>query len=553
MTDYKELAQLLFPNITKAPQDMEDMYPPRALKDGARVTRFAPSPTGFLHFGNLFTCMVSYKAAKTTDGVFYVRVEDTDQKRKVEGAIDVMLKGLSVYGINADEGVVGDEKEIGNYGPYYQSARVEIYQTYAKALVEQGLAYPCFCSADELDEIRAAQENESIKGYWGKWAKCRDLSFEQIKANIDAGMSWTLRLKSPGELDKKCYFDDMIKGKIEMPENVQDVVLLKSDGIPTYHFAHAVDDHLMRTTHVVRGDEWISSVPIHLQLFKVLGFKPPKYAHVSPIMKEENGGKRKLSKRKDPEAAVTYYAEEGYPQESVNEYMMTLANSNFEDWRRMNKTEPIEKFPFNLKKMSVSGALFDIVKLTDVSKNVISLMPAKKVFELSYAWAKEYQPQLAELFAQDEAKATAILNIDREGKKPRKDIAKWSDVLDYVSYMYDETFVPNYELNGNATSDLAVKVIEEYIKVVNLDDDKDAWFGRMKDICPLVGCTPNVKEYKAEPEKFEGHVGDVSTIIRVALTGRTNTPDLFAITALLGEDTVKARLNSALKYYKEEM
>lgn len=553
MTDFKELAQLLFPNITKAPQDMEDMYPPRALKEGARVTRFAPSPTGFLHFGNLFTCMVSYKTAKTNDGVFYVRVEDTDQKRKVEGAIDVMLKGLSVYGINADEGVVGDEKEIGDYGPYYQSARVEIYQTYAKALVEQGLAYPCFCSADELDEIRTSQENESIKGYWGKWAKCRDLSFEQIKANIDSGMSWTLRLKSPGDLEKKCYFDDMIKGKIEMPENVQDVVLLKSDGIPTYHFAHAVDDHLMRTTHVVRGDEWISSVPIHLQLFKVLGFKPPKYAHVSPIMKEENGGKRKLSKRKDPEAAVTYYAEEGYPQESVNEYMMTLANSNFEDWRRMNKTEPIEKFPFNLKKMSVSGALFDIVKLTDVSKNVISVMPAEKVFELAYAWAKEYQPQLAELFAQDEAKATAILNIDREGKKPRKDIAKWSDVLDYVSYMYDETFVPNYELNGNATPSLAVKVIEEYLKVVNLDDDKDAWFGRMKDICPLVGCTPNVKEYKAEPEKFEGHVGDVSTIIRVALTGRTNTPDLFAITALLGEDTVKARLNSALNHYKEEM
>lgn len=553
MTDFKELAQLLFPNITKAPQDMEDMYPPRALKEGARVTRFAPSPTGFLHFGNLFTCMVSYKTAKTTDGVFYVRVEDTDQKRKVDGAIDVMLKGLSVYGINADEGVVGDEKEIGDYGPYYQSARVEIYQTYAKALVEQGLAYPCFCSADELDEIRTAQENESIKGYWGKWAKCRDLSFEQIKANIDSGMSWTLRLKSPGDLEKKCYFDDMIKGKIEMPENVQDVVLLKSDGIPTYHFAHAVDDHLMRTTHVVRGDEWISSVPIHLQLFKVLGFKPPKYAHVSPIMKEENGGKRKLSKRKDPEAAVTYYAEEGYPQESVNEYMMTLANSNFEDWRRMNKTEPIEKFPFNLKKMSVSGALFDIVKLTDVSKNVISVMPAEKVFELAYAWAKEYQPQLADLFAQDEAKATAILNIDREGKKPRKDIAKWSDVLDYVSYMYDETFVPNYELNGNATPSLAVKVIEEYLKVVNLDDDKDAWFGRMKEVCPLVGCTPNVKEYKAEPEKFEGHVGDVSTIIRVALTGRTNTPDLFAITSLLGEDTVKARLNSALNHYKEEM
>lgn len=553
MTEFQELAQLLFGNITKTPQDMEELYPPRQLKEGARVTRFAPSPTGFLHFGNLFTCMVSYKTAKATDGVFYVRVEDTDQKRKVDGAIDVMLKGLSVYGINADEGVVGDGKEIGDYGPYYQSARVDVYQAYAKSLVEQGLAYPCFCSAEELDSIRAEQENDCIKGYWGRYAKCRELTLDQIKANIDAGMSWTLRLKSPGELDKKCYFDDMIKGKIEMPENVQDIVLLKSDGIPTYHFAHAVDDHLMRTTHVVRGDEWISSVPIHLQLFKVLGFKPPKYAHVSPIMKEENGGKRKLSKRKDPEAAVTYYAEEGYPQQSVNEYMMTLANSNFEDWRRMNKDEDIDKFPFNLKKMSVSGALFDLVKLTDVSKNVISLMPAKQVFDLAYAWAKEYQPRLAELFAQDTAKATAILNIDREGKKPRKDIAKWSDVLDYVSYMYDETFVPCYELNGNATPALAVKVIEEYLKAVNLDDDKDTWFGRIKDICPLVDCTPNVKEYKAEPERFAGHVGDVSTIIRVALTGRTNTPDLFAITALLGEDTVKARLNSALEYYKEAM
>lgn len=553
MTEFKELAQLLFPNIKKTPEDMEALYPPRNLKEGARVTRFAPSPTGFLHFGNLFTCMVSHKTAKVTDGVFYVRVEDTDQKRKVEGAIDVMLKGLAVYGIKADEGVIGDDKEIGEYGPYYQSARVEIYQTFAKSLVEQGLAYPCFCSAEELDEIRAAQENESNKGYWGKWARCRDLSFDQIKSNIEAGMTWTLRLKSPGELDKKCFFDDMIKGKIEMPENLQDVVLLKSDGIPTYHFAHAIDDHLMRTTHVVRGDEWISSTPIHLQLFKVLGFKAPKYTHVAPIMKEEDGNKRKLSKRKDPEAAVTYYAEEGYPQESVNEYMMTLANSNFEDWRRMNAGEPIEKFPFNLKKMSLSGALFDIVKLTDVSKNVISVMPAKKVYDLTLAWAKEYQPQLAELFEQNPEKATAILNIDRENKKPRKDIAKWSDVLDYVSYMYDETFEPCFELNGNATPALAVKVIEEYLKVVNLDDDKDTWFQRMKDVCPLVDCTPNVKEYKAEPEKFAGHVGDVSTVIRVALTGRTNTPDLYSITSLLGEETVKARLNSALEHYKEEM
>lgn len=550
--NYKELAQLLFANIDKSPEYYEELYPERNLKQGARVTRFAPSPTGFLHFGNLFTCMIAYKTAKATDGVFYVRVEDTDQKRKVEGAIDVMLKGLAVYGINADEGVVGDDVEKGSYGPYYQSKRVDIYQCYAKWLVEQGLAYPCFCSAEELDEIRSEQENESIKGYWGKWAKCRDLTFEQIKANIEAGKSWTLRLKSPGDLEKKCFFDDMIKGKIEMPENVQDVVLLKSDGIPTYHFAHVVDDHLMRTTHIVRGDEWISSAPIHLQLFRLLGFKVPKYAHVAPIMKEENGGKRKLSKRKDPEAAVTYYAEQGYPQESVNEYMMTLANSNFEDWRRANKDEDISKFPFNLKKMSVSGALFDLVKLTDVSKNVICTMPAQRVFELSYEWAKEYNPLLASLYEQDKERATAILNIDRENKKPRKDIAKWSDIPDYISYMYDETYNECYDLTGNATPSLAVRVLEEYIKVVDLSDDKDAWFSRMKDICPLVDCTPNVKEYKAEPEKFAGHIGDVSTVIRVALTGRTNTPDLFAITALLGEETVKARLEKALEHYKEE-
>lgn len=553
MTDNKKLAQLLFGNIDKTPDDYEQLYPARQLKEGARVTRFAPSPTGFLHFGNLFTCLIAYKTAKATDGVFYVRVEDTDQKRKVDGAIEVMLKGLSVYGVTPDEGVVGEGTQQGEYGPYYQSLRKEIYQAYAKSLVEQGLAYPCFCSAEELDEIRAAQENESTKGYWGEWARCRNLTYDEIEEKINSGMPFTLRLKSPGALDKKCFFDDMIKGKIEMPENVQDIVLLKSDGIPTYHFAHAVDDHLMRTTHVVRGDEWISSTPVHLQLFRVLGFKPPKYAHVAPIMKEENGGKRKLSKRKDPEAAVTYYSEQGYPQESVNEYIMTLANSNFEDWRKMNKDEKLEKFPFNLKKMSVSGALFDIVKLTDVSKNVISKMTAQQVFDSSYEWAKQYNTQLAGLYEQDRQRAKDILNIDRENKKPRKDIAKWSDIPDYISYMYDETFAASYELTGNATPQLAVKVLEKYKDAVNLDDDKDAWFGRMKDLCPEVGCTPNVKEYKANPDAFDGHVGDVSTVIRVALTGRTNTPDLFEITRLLGAETVKHRLEAALNYYKEEI
>lgn len=552
MSDFQKLAELLFPNITKAPEYYEELYPPRNLKEGARVTRLAPSPTGFIHFGNLFTGTVAYRTAKITGGVFYVRVEDTDQKRKVDGAVEAMLESLSAFGITPDEGVMPDGSQQGAYGPYVQSRRKEIYQTYAKYFVAQGLAYPCFCSAEELDDIRAAQENEDIKGYYGKYAKCRDLSFDEIKKRIDSGKTWTLRLKSPGDIGKKITFDDMIKGKIEMGENVIDVVLLKTDGIPTYHFAHAVDDHLMRTTHVIRGDEWIASVPLHLQLFRCLGFKPVKYAHVATIMKEENGGKRKLSKRKDPEAAASYYISEGYPAASVNEYIMTLINSNFEDWRRVNKNADLGEFPLNFKKMSASGALFDMVKLTDVSKNVISTMKANEVFALSYEWAKKYHPQLTALYEQDKAYAAAVLNIDRENKKPRKDIAKWSDIPDYISYMFDETFIPCYELSGNATPELAVQVLEKYIGRVDIGDDKDTWFEKIKSICEPCGCTPNVKEFKQNPDAFKGHVGDVSTVIRVALTGRTNTPDLFAITALLGEKRVNQRLNAALEYYKEE-
>lgn len=553
MSDFQKLAELLFPNITKTPDYYEELYPQRNLPEGARVSRFSPSPTGFLHLGNLLSCTAAHKTAKITGGLFYVRVEDTDQKRKIDGAVEVMLNGLAAYDIVPDEGVMADGSEQGAYGPYTQSKRVEIYQTFAKDLVTKGLAYPCFCSAERLDEIRAAQEKEDIKGYYGKYATCRDLSFDEIKANIEAGKPWTLRLKSPGDINGKIKFDDQIKGKIEMAENVIDVVLLKANGIPTYHFAHAVDDHLMRTTHVVRGDEWIASVPLHIQLFKMLGFKPVKYAHIAPIMKEENGNKRKISKRKDPEATVTYYIQEGFPAAAVNEYLMTIMNSNFEDWRRANKDADINAFPFNFRKMSVSGALFDMAKLLDVSKNVISTMKAEKVFELSDEWAKKYCPQLAELYAKDTERATAILNIDRENKKPRKDIAKWSDIPDYISYMYDETFTPCYELCGNATPELAVKVIEKYIDTVNLSDDKDTWFARIKELCKPLGCTANVKEYKQSPDKFNGHVGDVSTIIRVALTGRTNTPDLYAITALLGEETVQARLNAALKHYKEEI
>lgn len=550
MENGKGLAALLFPHISKTAEYYESIYPERNLKEGARVTRFAPSPTGFLHFGNLFTCLISYKTAKSTNGVFYVRVEDTDQKRKIDGAVDVMLDGLSYFGIVPDEGVTGENEEKGEYGPYYQSQRKEIYQAFAKKLVEEGFAYPCFCTAEELDALRESQESEDIKGYYGKYAKCRNLSFDEIKSRIDAGMPWTLRLRSPGEEGRKCVFEDMIKGKIEMQENVQDIVLLKSDGIPTYHFASVVDDHLMRTTHVVRGDEWIASCPIHIQLNRLLGFKTPKFVHVAPIMKTEGDGKRKLSKRKDPEAAVSYYSEEGYPAESVNEYMMTLANSNFEDWRRANKNEDIAKFPFNIKKMSVSGALFDIAKLNDVSKNVISTMNCETVFALSYEWAKQYNTKLAALYEQDKDRAKAILNIDRENKKPRKDIAKWSDIPDYISYMFDETFAPCYELCSNATPELAVDALEKYIDIVDLNDSKDEWFEKIKSICPLVGCTPNVKEFKQEPEKFKGHVGDISTIIRVALTGRTNTPDLYEITRLLGADRVRARIENAINHYR---
>lgn len=549
LSDNLKLAELLFPDITKTPEDMQAQFPPRNIKEGARVTRLAPSPTGFLHFGNLFAGTVAYRTAKSTNGIFYVRVEDTDQKRKVEGAVEVMLKGLEAFGVKADEGVIGEGVEIGDYGPYYQSQRKHIYHVFAKSLVEKGLAYPCFCSAEELDEIRAQQENEPQKGYWGKYAKCRSLTLEDIQKNISEGKPWTLRLRSPGDASNKCYIDDMIKGKIEMPENVQDVVLLKSDGIPTYHFAHAVDDHLMRTTHVVRGDEWMSSCPIHLQLFKCLGFKAPKYAHVAPIMKEENGGKRKLSKRKDPEAAVTFYVEQGYPKESVNEYIMTLMNSNFEDWRKANKTASIDAFPFNLKKMSVSGALFDMVKLNDVSKNIISLMDNETVYRYTAEWAKEYDGDFYAVLTENEAYSKAILNIDRDTPKPRKDIACWSEVKDYISYFFDSLFENNYEMTENITAHMAKEILESYISVYNENDTKDEWFQRMKDICEPLGYTPNVKEYKKNPDAFKGHVGDVSTVIRVAVTGRRNTPDLYSIMNLLGREKVMERLNVALKHF----
>ena len=549
MNDYEKLANLLFPDTSETPEDYEKIYPTRAISEGARVSRFAPSPTGFLHLGGLFAAMISKLTTRTTDdGVFFLRIEDTDKKREVEDGVTAIIKGLSDFGIDADEGVNGLNSESGAYGPYRQSKRKKIYHAIAKSLVLKGLAYPCFCTEEELDDIRAEQEKEGadLKGYYGKWAKCRELTFEQQQKNIEAGMPYTLRLRSPGNPENRIKFDDLIKGKIEMPENIQDVVLLKTDGIPTYHFAHAVDDHFMRTTHVVRGDEWISSVPLHIQLFKCCDFRVPKYAHISPIMKEDNGGKRKLSKRKDPEASVSFYSESGYPKESVIEYLLTIANSNFEDWRRANKTAPQSEFPFNLKKMSASGALFDLNKLNDVSKNVISLMTAEEVYDKTLAWASENDEELCALLRADEERAKTILSIDRGTAKPRKDIAKWDEVKNYISYFYDELYTPDYTLPENISSADAAGVLRAYLEVFDINDDKDAWFGRIKDLCEPLGFTPNVKEYKKSPDAFKGHVGDVSTVIRIAVTSRRNTPDLYSIMAILGEDKVRARLNDML-------
>ena len=549
--DNKKLAQLLFPHIDKTPDYYEELYPERNLPEGARVTRFAPSPTGYLHIGGLFSALVDVLTAQTTKGVSFLRIEDTDKKREIDDGVSAIVNGFDYFGVEFTEGVTGFGTEKGAYGPYTQSKRAEIYQTVAKSLVEKGVAYPCFCTADELTALREEQTKGDalIWGYFGKWAKCRDLSYEEIEKNIAEGKPWVLRLRSGGSEDKKIVFDDVIRGKIEMPENIIDEVLLKSDGIPTYHFAHACDDHFMRTTHVIRGEEWISSVPKHIELFRVCGYKAPKFAHTPQVMKidEETGDKRKLSKRKDPEAAVSYFFEQGFPKESVLEYLLTLLNSNFEDWRRANPKAAISEFPFNLKKMSASGCLFDLIKLNDVSKNVISVMTAQQVYDNVSEWAKVYDKEFYDIFTADPEYSKAVVNIDRENPKPRKDIAKWSEVKDYVSYLYNPLYQPDYTMPENIAKEDAAAILSEYAGIYSLADDKDQWFAKIKDMCEPLGFTPNVKEFKKNPEAFKGHVGDISTVIRIALTSRKNTPDLYSIMKLLGEDEIKARIAKALE------
>ena len=547
INNYEDLANLIFPNV-KDIEYYEEKYKNRNLKEGATVTRFAPSPTGSVHIGSLFVALLDEKLAKQTDGVFITRIEDTDQKREVENGVEGILKALRDFEIIPDEGMTSEESEKGNYGPYKQSLRKEIYQAFAKDLIAKRLAYPCFCTPEELSQMREKQENAKIRpGYYGVWATWRDKPLDEVVRKIENGDPYIIRLKSPGREDRKIKHHDVIKGNIDFPENDQDIVIIKADGLPTYHFAHAVDDHLMRVTHVIRGDEWLSSVPLHLQLFQILGFKAPKYAHIAPIMKEDDGGKRKLSKRKDPEAAVEYYAKEGIPHEAVKEYLLNIANSNFENWRKANKEAKIEEFELQLNKMGVSGALFDMVKLLDISKTVISRFTAEKVYDEAIKWAGSYDLKTKELLEKDKDYTLKVLGIERGNQKPRKDISKWSDVRENIIYMYDDEF---YKIEGHDEfqkindKESIKNILKLYIeKYFDINDDKQAWFDKIKDVADELGYAREVKEFKQNPEKYPGHVGDVSTVIRIALTGRTNTPDMYEIMQVLGKDSVIERLN----------
>ena len=548
--DYKDLADLIFPNA-KDISYYEEKYPERNLPEGAVVSRFAPSPTGFVHIGGLYQALVAREMTKKTGGVFFLRVEDTDQKREVENGVTGIVNSLKDFDMAPDEGMITENDEIGNYGPYKQSLRKDIYEAYAKYLLSQGKAYPCFCSSEELEEMRKKQEAAKVRpGYYGVWAKCRNLTVEESAEKIKNGEKFIIRFKSPGREDRKIKHHDIIKGNVDFPENDQDIVIIKADGLPTYHFAHAVDDHLMRTTHVIRSDEWLSSVPLHLQLFHELGFKAPKYAHIAPIMKNDNGNKRKLSKRKDPEAAVNYYKEEGIPPLAVKEYLLNIANSNFENWRRANPDKGIDEFDFQLNKMSVSGALFDMVKLLDIGKTVISKMTAEEVYEKALEWAKEYDKELEEMLS-DKEYSLKVLGIERGNKKPRKDISKWSEVKNNIIYMYDNKFLNedvSYDYAKISNKDEINKILKLYMEeYFDIDHDKETWFNKIKDLAEKTGYAREVKEFKKESEKWPGHVGDISTVIRVALTGRQNTPDMYEIMQVLGKESVTKRLQKAMK------
>ena len=544
--DTLALANLLFPHVTTTPEELEARFPERKVPEGAVITRMAPSPTGFVHLGNLVQGLISERMAHQSGGVLFLRVEDTDAKREVPGAVEVLISSLKHYNICFDEGATMDGDK-GDYGPYRQRQRAEIYHVFAKKLVEQGDAYPCFCTEEELTQMRADQEAKKVNfGYYGEYAIWRDRPMEDIQAALAQGKPWVLRFRSTGSIENKFKYNDLVKGTLTITENDIDQVLLKSDGIPTYHFAHAVDDQLMRTTHVVRGDEWLPSLPFHLQLFRALGFKLPKYVHIGPLMKMDGTSKRKLSKRKDPELALTYYKSEGFPVCAVYEYIMTLLNSNYEDWRKANPTAPSDDFKFSVKKLNPAGALFDYAKLRDVSKNEIAKMDAETVYTQVVEYAREFDPDFADLLENDPDYAKAILAIGRGGKKPRKDLATWKDVKPYMGFFYDGLFV-NEGFPENFGADVIRRALEKFLKVYESTDDATQWFNKVKAVAEEIGFASDMKAYKANPQDYAGSVADVSAFLRVAITGKTNSPDLYTVMQLLGYDRSVARIRAAME------
>ena len=544
----KDLADLIFPNLEHDVEYYEALYPERNLKEGEKVTRFAPSPTGYLHIGGFFQALIDYVLAKNSNGIFYLRNEDTDKAREVDTAVELIMKTLNQYGLVPDE-YEYEGKIVGEYGPYIQSERKEIYHAYIKRLIEIGRAYPCFCTREELNEMRQKQEERKKRtGYYGSYAKCRKLSVEEQIEKIKANTPYVIRFRSNGDFDNKIVFEDLVKGRLSLSENDIDDVIMKSDNmLPTYHFAHVVDDHLMHTTHVVRGEEWLPSVTKHIEMFKAFGFKPPKYIHTPLIIKRDGDSVRKISKRKDPEASMSYYTEKGYPEEAVIEALMTIINSNYEEWHTNNPDKTFRDFTFSPKKMSSSGALFDLEKLNNISRDVISKMTKEELLERSLNWANKFDEELKELIEKDKEYYMNIINIERCQKKPRKDYETYSDIKNYIWYMYDELFINNklnYDWQNINDKDEIKQILTDYIdNYYDTNDDKDTWFNKMKLLCDNKGYCSNMKDYKENPDKYIGSIVDISMILRVALTTKSKTPDLYEIMKLLGKDRIKSRFD----------
>lgn len=550
--DNQKLADLLFPEVVNTPEYYEEKFPYRKLPNKAEVTRMAPSPTGFIHLGNLYSALADERIAHRNGGVFYLRIEDTDEKRKVDGAVETIINVLRYFDIEFDEGAGFDDTDPRNaYGPYFQRQRVEIYHTYAKSLVERGLAYPCFCTEEELDKVRAKQEEDKVlTGYYGEYATCRNLSYEEIEANIKAGKPYVLRLRSQGSPDKEITFVDAIKGEIKLPENIHDIVLLKKDGIPTYHFAHAIDDHLMRTTTVVRGGEWLASAPIHYELFHLLGFKMPAYAHTAHLMKfdEETGGKRKLSKRKDPELSLDYYRKDGYHPYTMKVYLLTLLNSNFEEWHEKFPDKDINEFPFSVEKMNQSGALFDKDKLHNICKNELSKLSEEELYDFLYDWAKENESENVEKWFGDREKMLQILRLYMGvgAKRRRKDLMYAKQIFELISYFFDGESAEEMD-EFKLDEDMVSKILKSYLAKYDHNDDNSVWFNKLKEIADEHGFASDMKAYKANPENFKGNVSDIAEAVRIAVTGRANTPDLWTIVHIMGEEQMTERIKKHIK------